>query len=49
MIVSLTQRVCGFLSGAGRLRLNKRGRAIGVKRMDGLNDQDEYEADIENQ
>ncbi|KAF8672927.1 hypothetical protein AX14_005486 [Amanita brunnescens Koide BX004] len=36
-------------SGAGRLRLNERGRAIGVKRTDGLNDQDGYEADIENQ
>ena len=49
MIASLTQCICGFLSGAGRLRLNERGCAIGVKRTDGLNDQDEYEADIENQ
>ena len=49
MIVSLTQRICGFLSGTGRLRLNECGCTIGVKRMDGLNDQDEYEADIENQ
>ena len=36
-------------SGAGRLRLNERGRAIGTKRTHSSNDEDDgYEADVEN-
>ena len=36
-------------SGAGRLRLNERGRAVGTRRTHGSNgDEDGYEADTEN-